>query len=214
MPNPLSFLTSCVYLEPRLLPSTGITRLHQYYEPFRHPKTPRPSLTSFWLIIPDHAKGLPVLRTLSLCTCCRQYPGAAVEVLPCSLLSNRIRLPRKGWRVVLHIVLFEDCSAFTHVTACTLALPPYFVTRISRRLQTFRYLHACSGCIRLEHFAGWGLHPLESAAFARRTPIVDITTSRKQSFYDKLNWRVCGERSDRTMRPCLRAGYVSCYHFP
>ena len=26
---------------------------------------------------PDHALGLPVLRALSLCTCCRQYPGAA-----------------------------------------------------------------------------------------------------------------------------------------
>src|SRR5207245_7714315 len=29
------------------------------------------------LIIPDHAQGLPVLRALSLCTCCRHYPGAA-----------------------------------------------------------------------------------------------------------------------------------------
>src|ERR1700682_3840192 len=28
---------------------------------------------------PDHAGGLPVLRTLSLCTCCRHYPGAASE---------------------------------------------------------------------------------------------------------------------------------------
>ena len=30
-----------------------------------------------------------------------------------------------------------------------------------RRLQLFRYLHDCSGCFRLEHFAGWDLHPLE-----------------------------------------------------
>src|SRR4029077_3562576 len=29
------------------------------------------------LIIPDHALGFPVLRALSLCTCCRHYPGAA-----------------------------------------------------------------------------------------------------------------------------------------
>jgi hypothetical protein len=29
------------------------------------------------LVIPDHALGAPVLRTLSLCTCCRHYPGAA-----------------------------------------------------------------------------------------------------------------------------------------
>src|SRR3979490_580337 len=37
---------------------------------------------------------------------------------------SRISLPRKGCRVGLRIVLFEDCSAFTRVTACTLALSP------------------------------------------------------------------------------------------
>src|ERR1700757_3669206 len=51
---------------------------------------------------------------------------------------SRISLPRKGHRVGLRIVLFEACSAFTRVTACTLALSPirdthsegfsYFVT--------------------------------------------------------------------------------------
>jgi hypothetical protein len=54
---------------------------------------------------------------------------------------SRISLPRKGCRVGLRIVLFEDCSAFTRVTACTLALSPirdtlsegfsYFVTSIA-----------------------------------------------------------------------------------
>lgn len=44
-----------------------------------------------------------------------------------------------------------------------------YVTVI-RGLQTFRHLHACPGCFRLEQLAGWVLHPLESAAFARRTP--------------------------------------------
>ena len=38
--------------------------------------------------------------------------------------SSHISLPRKGRRVGLHIVLFEACSAFTRVTACTLALSP------------------------------------------------------------------------------------------
>src|SRR5467141_1329017 len=37
---------------------------------------------------------------------------------------SRISLPRKGRRVGLRIVLFEACSAFTHVAACTLALSP------------------------------------------------------------------------------------------
>ena len=37
---------------------------------------------------------------------------------------SRISLPRKGCRVGLRIVLFEACSAFTHVAACTLARSP------------------------------------------------------------------------------------------
>ena len=42
---------------------------------------------------------------------------------------RRISLPRKGRRVGLCIDLFEAYSAFTHVTACTLVLPPEFVAR-------------------------------------------------------------------------------------
>src|SRR5215472_9163740 len=42
-----------------------------------------------------------------------------------SLISpRRISLPRKGHRVGLHIDLFEACSAFTRVAACTLARSP------------------------------------------------------------------------------------------
>src|SRR5450759_4038916 len=72
-----SFTTYCVCLELRPLPSTGITQLQRYYEPLRHPKAPGLSVTGVRLVVPDHAKGLPVLRALSLCTCCRHYPGAA-----------------------------------------------------------------------------------------------------------------------------------------
>src|SRR5467141_5098928 len=72
-----SLTACCVCLEPRPLPSPGITRLQRYYEPLRHPSAPGLSLAGVRLIIPDHALGLPVLRALSLCTCCRHYPGAA-----------------------------------------------------------------------------------------------------------------------------------------
>src|SRR5262249_52306741 len=42
-----------------------------------------------------------------------------------SLISpSRVSLPRFHYRVGLHIVLFEVCSAFTRVTACTLARSP------------------------------------------------------------------------------------------
>src|SRR5215472_12553305 len=47
-----------------------------------------------------------------------------------SLVSpNRVSLPRFHVRIGLHIDLFEACSAFTRVAACTLARSPYFVTR-------------------------------------------------------------------------------------
>src|SRR4030095_129063 len=119
-----SFTTSCVCLELRSLPSTGVTRLPRYYEPLRHPRAPSLSLTGFRLVIADHALGLPVFRALSLCTCRRHYPGAASERITSLISSRRISLPRKGCRVDLRIVLFEDCSAFTRVAACTLALSP------------------------------------------------------------------------------------------
>src|SRR5439155_3829203 len=85
---------------------------------------------------------------------------------------SSISLPRYGSRVGLRIVLFEACSAFARVTACTLALSPYIVTRYPKASATslppwlLRLLPA--GAI-----AGWDLHPLESAAFPRRTPTTD-----------------------------------------
>src|SRR5450759_4766453 len=131
-----SFTTCCVCLKLRSLPSTGVTRLQRYYEPLRHPKAPGLSLAGFRLVIADHALGLPVFRTLSLCTCCRHYPGAAAGRTASLIHPSRISLPRKPHRVGLRIVLFEACSAFTCVTACTLALPPYFVTRYPKASAT------------------------------------------------------------------------------
>ena len=119
-----SFTTYFVCLELRSLPSTGITRLQRYDEPLRHPTAPDLSLAGVRLVIADHALGLPVLRALSLCTCCRQYPGAAAERIALLTSPSRISLPRNGSRVGLRIVLFEACSAFTRVTACTLAPSP------------------------------------------------------------------------------------------
>src|SRR6201997_1550460 len=119
-----SLATCCICLELRPLPSPDITRLQRYCEPLRHPSAPSLSLTGVRLIIPDHAMGLPVLRALSLCTCCRHYPGAAAGRSLRSCLPNRVSLPRFHVRIGLHIVLFEACSAFTRVAACTLAQSP------------------------------------------------------------------------------------------
>jgi hypothetical protein len=112
--------------------------------------------------------GLPVLRALSLCTCCRHYPGAADE-LQTSLKLARLYQPSPKWvsgrpahrpfRGLLSV--HSRCGLHTRTVT--------YVTVI-RGLQTLRYLHACPGCFRLELLAGWDSHPLENAAFARRTP--------------------------------------------
>ena len=92
----MSFTTYCVCPELRPLPSTSVTRLQRYYEPLRHPRAPGLSLTGFRLVLADHALGLPVLRTLSLCTCCRHYPGTATGGLA-SLIPPQSYQPSLIW---------------------------------------------------------------------------------------------------------------------
>ena len=163
-----SFTTYCACLELRSLPSTGVTRLPRYYEPLRHPRAPSLSLTGLWLVIADHALGLPVLRALSLCTCCRQYPGAAAGRNPRSSHPAIAAFPDSA-------VGSACTSTFSRLAWRSLALRPahlrgHQVVTAIRRLQPFRYLHDCSDRFRRERIAGWALHPLESAAFSRRTP--------------------------------------------
>jgi len=128
LPNLLSLTTCCVSPELRPLPSIGVTRLQRYYEPLRHPKAPGLSLAGVRLLgRPSTPRGFPCCVRFPLCTCCRHYPGAAAGILS-ALSPSRISLPRLESRVDLRIDLFEACSAFTRVTACTLAPSPYFVT--------------------------------------------------------------------------------------
>jgi hypothetical protein len=142
-----------------------------------------------------------VLRALSLCTCCRHYPGAADGRTLRSYSPVRISLPRKGCRVGLHIVLFEVCSAFTHVAARTLARSPnrdplpegfrHFVSSMPAPV-------ASGG----SDFAGWALHPLENAAFSRRAPIAD--RQHRHATRDETPWRI-PETAELSLIARLRA---------
>jgi hypothetical protein len=123
-----SFTTYCVCLELRSLPSTGVTQLPRYYEPLRHPRAPSLSLTGFRLVIADHALGLPVFRTLSLCTCRRHYPGAASERILRSFHPDVSVFPER--------VVGSTCAlSFSRIARRSLALRPahsrchQFVTR-------------------------------------------------------------------------------------
>jgi hypothetical protein len=88
---------------------------------------------------PSRASGWSSHTTPRGFPCCVRFPCVhAIATTPAQRLGacfahfpSRISLPRNGSRVGLRNVLFEACSAFTRVTACTLALSPYFVTRFT-----------------------------------------------------------------------------------
>ena len=90
--------------------------------------------------------------------------------------SSDVSLPRKGRRVGLCIVNFEACSAFTRVTARTLALPPIRGT-LTRRLQPLRHLHDCSGCFRLERLPGGACTRWKAPPFHGAHPTATFATS-------------------------------------
>ena len=91
-----SLTTCCVYLEPRLLSSTGIAPVSTVLRASPSPQGARPLPHGRPVDHPHHAKGLPVLRALSLCTCCRHYPGAATGGEPRS--SPQSYQPSPKWR--------------------------------------------------------------------------------------------------------------------
>jgi len=132
-----------------------------------------------------------------------------------SLVSpSRISLPRKGCRVGLHIDLFEVCSAFTRVAACTLARPPVRGP-LYRRLQPFRHLHDCPGCFRRERVAGWVSHPLESAAFhgARRVEVWRGCCRSNISVAAPFVWRcLTGSAVAPSPHPAHRTGHADLPH--
>ncbi len=73
------------------------------------------------------------------------------------------------WTVATsYITVFGACSAFTHVTACTLAKSPS--DSIHQRLQQSRCLHCCSDCYRVERTSSQaGIPPLWTSAFTAHT---------------------------------------------
>src|ERR1700677_4880728 len=119
------------------------------------------SLTGVWLVIPDHALGLPVLRTLSLCTCCRQYPGAAT--------GRRLRSSRPAVSAFPEIAVGSACtSSFSRLARRSLALRP---AHSRRHLYVTRYTEGFS------HFVTSMTAPVASGWSVRR---VGLTPTGKR----------------------------------
>ena len=209
MGRPISgpFTTSCVCLELRLLPSPGVTRLQRYYKPLRHPTAPGLSLAGVWLVIPDHAMGLPVLRALSLCTCCRQYPGAAAE--------HRLRSSHPAVSAFPGVAVGSACtSSFRglrgvhsrcgpHITpSCYMCAPR---RRASAIFVTSMTAPVASGWI----VHGWVLHPLVSAGFSRRTQAAIHPARGEQGLESAPQSERSSQRTERPELTLAKFGYAT-----
>ena len=122
----------------------------------------------------DHRWDFPCCVWSSLPACRRQYPGRSDGI--CSLVRfHRLRpSPNRRW-VGPCIVVFEACSAFTHVTACMLAESPMRPSTPKASAASLPQL-----LLRLlpggtNQFPGGISLPLRTSAFSRRTPITRTT---------------------------------------
>src|SRR2546427_1051463 len=161
-------VASCVRLQLRPLPSTGVTRLRQYYEPLRHPRRPGLSLTSCQLIHTAITAGTSRVAHGPLVHAYRRhYPGRTDG--NCSLVrSHQYQPSPKFRRVGSCITLFEACSAFT--TLRPARSPSRHSDPLHRRLRRLCYLSRRSDCYRVERTApGRDFHSLWTTAFSRRT---------------------------------------------
>ena len=135
-------------------PSTEAPSLHRSYPGSSVLRASPPSHTArpFSHELPvdphrDHRWDFPCCAWSPLPACRRQYPGRSDGT--CSLVRfHQLRPSPKPGRVGSCISLFEACSAFTHVTACTLTKSPS--DSLHQRLQQSRCLHRCSDCYRVE----------------------------------------------------------------
>ncbi len=153
--------TSCVGLEPRPLPSTGVTRLRRYYGPLRNPGRPSLSLAGVWLRSPEATFTAWVSRValdLHVPTCRRHYPGGPLgsdrsrdglfQPSPFIPSGSGLPLPFAGSASTLVVSRPARRSRVLRPVGS----PSRHATRLSRRLRRFCYLPMNSPA----RYAVWG----------------------------------------------------------
>jgi hypothetical protein len=137
--------------EARVLPSTGITRLQQYYDPIRLPPgVPPPTGRSRFPRWASH------VTRITFATCRAHYPGGSGGC-SCRSLPHPYCLPRSR-RVGIRNCTFEACSGFTLVRpAASLDRPR---RPLSRGFDTSSYPPATLVSFRSHRrFFGWNPPP-------------------------------------------------------
>ena len=187
MPISRLSVTSCVDLELRPLPSTGVTRCQRYYGPLRHPRQPGLSLAGIRLrVTRPHRLGFPVLRWISVYRHAVVITPVARWVLIARgadysnrfpFIPQRQRPSPSECKVGVHIGRFEACSTITCVTACRLAASPkrHICLEGSDGFVTSTAAPIATGWS--DPVAGWELHPLKPNTFSLRT--LGLTPQRR-----------------------------------
>jgi hypothetical protein len=165
---PMSCVASCVRLYLKPLPSTGITRLHQYYEPLRHPTRPGPSLTSDRLIPTAITAGASRVASGLLCLhAIAIIPAGPMELvrssvsivsgLPCEKVRSAPAIIVSG-PAQRSLTLWPTCSR-SRLATLSIESSDSFVSSAAVSIATGWS----------EPVPGRELHPLKSSAFSRRT---------------------------------------------
>jgi hypothetical protein len=132
----------------RPLPSAGITRLHRYYAPLRHPSQPGRSLASCQLIHTAITAGTSRVAYGPLCLHAVANTPAGLMEFVRSYDSTNFGLPRNRGGSAPALVFSRPAPRLlTLRPACS---PSRLCDPLHRRLQPFRCLHSCSDCYRVE----------------------------------------------------------------
>ena len=161
----------CRFLRPSL---TGVPSLRRSYPASSVLRTPPPPQTarpvSHELPVDpdcDHRWGFPCCLWSPMRTCRRHYPGRFNGACPLVCLHCQRPSPRNS-KVGSCNYFFEACSAFTRVTACTLAESPS--DPLHRKLRQLRCLGCGFDCYRVERTSSRaGVAPAGVQRLSRRT---------------------------------------------
>ena len=143
-----SLVASCVRLQLRPLPSTGITRLRQYCGPLRHPIRPGRSLASCQLIRTAITAGTSRVAHGPLCLHAVANTPAGLMEFVRSYHSTSFGLPRNRGGSAPALVFSRPAQRLlTLRPACS---PSRQCDLLHRRLQQLRCLRRCFDCYRVE----------------------------------------------------------------
>ena len=169
MATPVTLLPLGIAPHLRPLPSAGVTRLHRYCRPLRHPAGPTwPSRAVGWRV-PRHRTGLPVLRPLPssmraaaitpadpVGACVARFPTGASLPRFCGGSASALHVSRPARRSLVLRPAWSLNRPWRPVT--------------SECFRRCRYLHHPLRLLPAgTTVAGRDSHPLRNGAFPRRT---------------------------------------------